>query len=78
MTELPLLSSDRIIRALERGGFELARKSRGSHQALKRQRPDGGHDVTIVTLGKSEVPKGTLNHILKLANVSRDEFLDWT
>jgi len=72
-----LLSSDEIIAALQRGGFELARKTSGGHQTLKRRRPDGGHDVTVVPAGKREVPRGTLKSILELANVDDDEFLAW-
>lgn len=77
MNKLPLYSSDEIINALIRGGFEIARKSKGSHQTLKRPRPEGGTDVTVVTIGKKEVPRGTFKNILRLANVDIDDFLDW-
>lgn len=77
MTRRRLFSSGDIITALKRGGFELARKSKKSHQALKRLRPDGRHDVTVVPMGKKEVPKGTFDSILKQANVDLEEFLDW-
>jgi len=72
-----LFSSDEIIAALQRGGFELARKKGGSHQAFTRQRPDGGHDVAVIPIGKREVPRGTLSAILKAAHVDFDEFLTW-
>ena len=72
-----LFSSDEILAALQGGGFEYARKSRGSHQSLVRRRLDGGHDVAVVPIGKREVPKGTLDAILKQANVGYDEFLSW-
>jgi len=72
-----LFSSDEVINALLRGGFEIARKSKGGHLTLKRQRPQGGHDVTVVPMGKKEIPKGTFDDILKLANVSYDDFLTW-
>jgi predicted RNA binding protein YcfA (HicA-like mRNA interferase family) len=77
MSKQRLFSSTEIINALLRGGFELARRSKSSHQALKRRRPEGGHDVTIVPIGESEIPKGTLDSILKLGNVDYDEFLTW-
>ena len=72
-----LFSSDEIVAALRRGGFEQARKSKGSHATFKRLRPDGTHDVTVVVLGKSEVPKPTLDGILRLAGVQFSEFLEW-
>jgi predicted RNA binding protein YcfA (HicA-like mRNA interferase family) len=77
MNKLPLYSSDQIINALIRGGFEPARKSKGSHQTLKRPRPEGGTDVTVVPIGKKEIPRGTFKNILQLANVDIDDFLDW-
>jgi len=76
MSKRRLFSSDEIIKALLRCGFELARKSRKSHQTLKRQRPDGRHDVTVVPMGKREIPKPTFDGILELANVEYDDFLD--
>jgi len=76
MSGRKLFSSDEIIAALQRAGFELAHKS-GGHQALKRLRPDGSHDVTVVPLSKPEVAKGTFEALLKLANVSYDDFLIW-
>jgi predicted RNA binding protein YcfA (HicA-like mRNA interferase family) len=71
-----LFSSAEIIAALQRGGFEQARKSKGSHAAFKRRRPDGTHDVVIVTLDQKEVPRGTLDSILAQANISYEVFLN--
>jgi predicted RNA binding protein YcfA (HicA-like mRNA interferase family) len=76
MRKQRLFSSDEIINALLRCGFELARKSKKNHQTLKRRRPDGRHDVTVVPIWEKEVPKGTLDSILKLANLDYDDFLD--
>lgn len=76
MSKRRLFSSDEIINALLRCGFELARKSKTGHQTLKRLRPDGRHDVTVVPMGKKEIPKSTFDSILELANVEYDEFLD--
>jgi predicted RNA binding protein YcfA (HicA-like mRNA interferase family) len=72
-----LFSSAEIITALKRAGFESGKKTRGSHQALKRKRADGKHDVAIVVLGKKEVPNGTLQGILTQAGISYEEFLDF-
>lgn len=74
MSKRRLFSSKQIITALERGGFHLARKSK-LHQSLKRLRPDGRWDITVVPLGEREIPKGTFDEILKQANISYDEFL---
>ncbi len=40
-----------------------------------RERPGGAKDVTVVVLGKKEIPRGTLRDILRLGNVSDVEFL---
>ena len=42
---------------------------------MYRQRPDGAKDVTVVVLGRKEIPRGTLRDILGLASVSDEEFL---
>ena len=78
MNRRSLFSSNEIITALQRAGFELARKTKGSHQALKRRRAGGGHDVAVVVLGRKEIPEGTLRGILKQANVEYEEFLNLT
>ena len=75
MSKQRLFSSDEIINALLRCGFVLARKSKKGHQSLKRQRPDGGHDVTVVPMGEKEIPKPTFDSILKLAKLDYDDFL---
>ena len=62
MSPRRLFSSDEIVSALLRGGFQAARKSKGSHQAFIRKRADGGTDVTIVVLAKREVPLACFRH----------------
>ena len=77
MSRRKLFSSDEIINALLLCGFEHSgRKSKRGHISLQRQRPDGGHDVTVVPGGEKEVPKGTFESILELADVSYEEFLE--
>ena len=49
--------------------------SGGSHLSMYRQRPDGTKEVTVIILGKKEIPRGTLRNILKLGNISEVEFL---
>ena len=76
MSRRRLFSSDEIINALLRCGFELTGRRGKNHQTLKRTLSDATHDATVVPLGEKEIPKGTLDSILKLANLDYDEFLD--
>ncbi len=74
MARLPLCTSRKIIRTLERAGFQ-ATHSAGSHQTMERW--TGRRTiVTVVILGKKEVPRGTLRKILRLAQMSNQEFID--
>lgn len=73
--KLPKVSSDQLIRALVRLGFQRdAAKRAGSHLTLTRARSRGIVDVAVVVQGKREVPVGTLTSILRIANVDRDDF----
>ena len=76
MSRRCLFSSDEIINALLRCGFELHGEARKGHQALKRQGGGRRPDVTVVPIGKREVPKGTFDSILELANLEYEDFLD--
>jgi predicted RNA binding protein YcfA (HicA-like mRNA interferase family) len=77
MSKRRLFSSDEVIKALLRCGFELHGKAPKNHQALIRPQPAGErHDYAIVPLGKKEIPKGTLDSILALANLGYEDFLD--
>ena len=61
------LSSKDIVRALEKLGFQVARQS-GSHIMMKR----GGKGCVVPN--HEEVKVGTVNGILRQAEVSADEF----
>ena len=50
--------------------------SGASHLAMYRERPDGSKDVTVLILGKREIPRGTLREILRLGNISESEFVN--
>lgn len=63
------ISGDQAIKALERRGWRVHR-TKGSHYAL--EHPD--FDPTIVVPRHKELRPGTLNQILKTAEISRDEF----
>ena len=43
---------------------------------MYRESPDGKKDITVVVLGKREVPRGTLKEILRLGRVSNAEFIE--
>lgn len=74
MTDLPLLSSQQVVGALRRAGFREARRSKGSHQTFVRE--DAGRKwITVVVLGKKQIPRGTLENIIERAGLSAGEFL---
>ncbi len=68
MPKLPVLSGAEIVRALERLGFTAIRQ-RGSHVVMRK-----GAAGTVVPQHR-EVKLGTLNGILRQAQVAADDFL---
>lgn len=73
MSNLPSLSSERLIRALRRAGFEDApKRGKGSHHALVRRDSDGRIRLVIVPERK-DLPRGTLHAILQQAGLTADE-----
>jgi predicted RNA binding protein YcfA (HicA-like mRNA interferase family) len=60
MPPLPSVSGVRIVRALERHGFKVARVA-GSHHIMRH--PDG-RGTTVPVHGSRDVAKGTLRGIL--------------
>ena len=68
MPKLPVLSGAEVVKALERLGFEFIRQ-RGSHAILRK-----AGIGTVVPMHR-EVRLGTLNGILRQAQVSPDDFL---
>jgi predicted RNA binding protein YcfA (HicA-like mRNA interferase family) len=63
---------DRVIKALERLGFQLVRE--GNHMAMVRENPDGTR--TPLTMPNHRRIKGsTLRTILTQAGIPRDAFL---
>jgi predicted RNA binding protein YcfA (HicA-like mRNA interferase family) len=71
MPKLPPLTSQKVIRILEKKGFVLAR-TKGSHQIYWNEL--SRRQVTV-PLHTCELPIGTLLEILKQAGISRDEFI---
>ena len=73
MSKLPRLSGDEVIKILvKKFGFEVSRQ-KGSHVTLAKHE-SGRKIVTVIPL-HPELKPGTLLGILKLAEISKDEFL---
>jgi predicted RNA binding protein YcfA (HicA-like mRNA interferase family) len=73
MPELPNVSGDQAIRALERLGFVQIRQ-RGSHVVLKPTTPAG--DIGCVVPRHRQLAPGTLRGVLRQAGVTPGEFID--
>ncbi len=65
---LPVVSGQRLVKALERAGWEVARQ-RGSHVRMKH--PDRRISLTVRL--HRELKRGTLSGILNDAGVDADE-----
>ena len=73
MSKLPKLSGEEVIKVLVKNfGFKVSRQ-KGSHVTLVKYE-SGKKIVTVVPL-HPELKPGTLLGILKLAEISKDEFL---
>jgi predicted RNA binding protein YcfA (HicA-like mRNA interferase family) len=70
MVELPQVNELRLVRALERAGWEVTRV-RGSHHTL-RHKERGGASV-VVPAHRTALRPGTLRAILEKAGVTPDE-----
>lgn len=66
---LPALPGAKVVRALERAGFTVARIS-GSHHVMRH--PDGRTVVVPVHRGR-EIAKGTLRNILAIIGMDAEE-----
>lgn len=69
MPAVPSIRGDRLVRALERAGFKVARV-KGSHRIMRH--PDGRGTTVPVHAGR-EVAKGTLRGILADTGLTADE-----
>jgi len=67
MTRLPRVTGREVLRALERGGFDLSH-IRGSHHYLRK--PGAGSLVVVPVHGNRILPLGTLRSILRQAGLS--------
>ncbi|MGW0465330.1 type II toxin-antitoxin system HicA family toxin [Streptomyces sp. NPDC003027] len=69
MPPLPQISSDRLIKALERLGFT-RRAGKGSHTVMRRG------SVVCVVPHRNPVPRGTLANVLRQAGVTAEQLID--
>ncbi len=70
MTKLPQVKARRVIKALQRAGFEIDRVS-GSHYALVKE------SVTVIVPyhAARDIKAGTLRAIIERANLTVEEFI---
>ncbi len=73
MTRLPTLTGQKVIKALQRAGFEVIRQ-RGSHVYLRHS--DGRRTVVPVHKGE-DLGRGILSKILRDAEMDRETFLEF-
>ena len=71
--KLPILSAHKIIKILEKEGFQVLRQ-KGSHISLYKKTKK--KTLLVVVPNKKEIKIGTLIGILKQSNLTREEFLD--
>ena len=69
MHKLSVITSQKVIRILERKGFVLDR-TKGSHRIY--YHPESKRRV-IIPYHKKDLPKGTLMEILKQAGINKEE-----
>jgi len=75
MKRFPALSSDRLVAALRKAGFEFApRRSRGGHVALHRI-DEEGRRVLVIVPRSDELPRGMIRAVLMQANLSKERLL---
>lgn len=73
MPPVPAVRGERLVRALERAGFEVTR-IRGSHHRLRHR---DGRSTTIPVHPGRDVPKGTLRAILQDTGLTVDDLLKY-
>jgi predicted RNA binding protein YcfA (HicA-like mRNA interferase family) len=62
------------VRALQKAGFELVHV-RGSHHYLRR--PTGARLVVVPVHGNRDLPLGTLRSVLRQAELTREELIEF-
>jgi len=70
MSHLPVLSGRRVVKTFESLGWQVARQ-RGSHIILIKS----GHISTLSVPDHREVARGTLRALIRLADLTVEEFV---
>ncbi len=73
--KLPVLSGHEVIKALSKGGFEVARR-KSSHIIMVKRTETG--KVGVVVPDHREIDKGTLLEIIRQAGMTKEEFIRLT
>ena len=71
MTKLPVVSGEQCVQALEKLGWRVARRGRGSHIVLVK----AGSIYSLSVPDHKELAKGILRKLLRMASVGVDEFV---
>jgi predicted RNA binding protein YcfA (HicA-like mRNA interferase family) len=72
MPKLPVLSTNKVVKALKKAGFKIVRQS-GSHIHLWHEEKR----ILVTVPNHKELAKGTLNAIIKQSKMDRKEFLSF-
>ena len=72
MSKLPIISGAKCIKALEKTGFMIIRQ-RGSHIVLFKEELN----ITVIIPNHKELDRGTLRAIIRQANLTVDEFIQF-
>jgi predicted RNA binding protein YcfA (HicA-like mRNA interferase family) len=72
MQKLPLVSGQKVVKALNKAGFKIVGR-KGSHIRLKKKTPTKTY-IVIVPLHR-EIKRGTLKSILRQAGLTKQEFI---
>ena len=73
-SDLPVLKPRELIRALERMGFRLLRKSKGSHRQY--EHPDGRRTTVPIHKGR-DIGPGLVRKILRDIEVDVERLQEW-
>jgi predicted RNA binding protein YcfA (HicA-like mRNA interferase family) len=69
LSALPTVPGAKVVKALERAGFTVARVN-GSHHVM---RHSDGRTVVVPVHAGQDMPKGTLRNILSIVGMTADE-----
>jgi predicted RNA binding protein YcfA (HicA-like mRNA interferase family) len=71
MSKLPALTAEKLIKVLEKDGFVFIRQ-KGSHRFYEKRFNGERVVIPVPVHPRHELKKGTLHHILKKAQISRN------